>query len=121
MRVNALPSTGKSSKQTQQRSLLVVVGLGGGGLELRLSPCPMEELDAVDVVSLALAVASLGSLGFEERACESITVATAPGNEKTMHHFFPRLRGGICRVFQERKNDGIKTTNERVSKLDHTW
>ena len=52
MRANALPSTGKSSKQTQQGSLLVVVG-PGGGLELRLSPCPMELLDAVDVASLA--------------------------------------------------------------------
>ena len=60
---------------------MVAVGLGGGGLELRLSPCPMEELDAVDVVSVALAVVSLGSLGslgslsFEARAVESIPVA----------------------------------------------
>ena len=73
MRVNALPSTGKSSKQTQQGSLLAVGGLSGVGLELRLSPCPMEELDAVDVVSVALSVASLGSSGFEEPARESIT------------------------------------------------
>ena len=61
MRANVLQSTCKSSKQTQQRSLLVAVGPGGGGLEERRSPCPMEELDAVDVVSFALAVVSLGS------------------------------------------------------------
>ena len=52
----------------------MVVGLGGGGLELRLSPCPMEELDAVDVVSVALAVASLGSSGFEALVFEPIPV-----------------------------------------------
>ena len=39
----------------------MVGGPGGGGLELRLSPCPMEGLDAVDVVSFALAVVFLGS------------------------------------------------------------
>jgi hypothetical protein len=63
--------------------LLVVVGLvvGGGGLEPRLSPCPMAELDAVDVVSFALAVVlSIGSMGFEELAFESIPVATLVGN-----------------------------------------
>ena len=75
MRVNALLSTGKSSKQTQQRSLLVVVGPdGGGGLELRLSPCPMEGLDAVDVVSFALAVVFLGSKAL---VSDSILVAMA--------------------------------------------
>ena len=78
MRANVLKSTCKSSKQTQQRSLLVVGG-AGGGLELRLSRCPMEELDAVDVVSFALTVGSLGSLGFEVLVVESIPVATAPG------------------------------------------
>ena len=56
----------------------MVVGLvvGGGGLELRFSPCATEELDAVDVVSFKLRVDSLGSLGFEEPAFESIPVAT---------------------------------------------
>ena len=49
--------------------------VGGGGLELRLSPCATEELDAVDVVSFALSVVSLGSLGFEEPAFEFIPVA----------------------------------------------
>ena len=58
----------------------MVVGLGGGGLEPRLSPCPMEELDAVDVVSSALAVDSLGSLGFAALLFESIPEATALGN-----------------------------------------
>ena len=56
---------------------MVVVGFVGGGLELRLSPCATEELDAVDVVSFALTVVSLGSLGFEEPAFEFIPVATA--------------------------------------------
>ena len=74
MRANAQKSTGKSSKQTQQRSLLVVVGPGGGGLELRLSPCPMEGLDAVDVVSFALAVVFLGSKAL---VSDSILVAMA--------------------------------------------
>ena len=56
--------------------LVVVVDGDGGGLEPRLSRCPIEELDAVDVVSSALAVVSLGSLGFEELVVESIPVAT---------------------------------------------
>ena len=59
--------------------LVVVVDGGGGGLEPRLSRCPTEELVAVGVVSVALAVVSLGSLGFEELVVESIQVATAPG------------------------------------------
>ena len=55
---------------------VVVVGVVvGGGLELRLSPCATEELDAVDVASCALAVMSLGALGFEELVFESIPVA----------------------------------------------
>ena len=77
----------------------MVVGLvvgGGGGLELRLSPCATEELDAVDVVSFALSVVSLGSLGFEEPAFEFIPVATALGNglivDFTFRNF-PRERG----------------------------
>ena len=53
---------------------VVVVGAGGGGLELRLSPWSMEELDAVDGTSLALTVVSLGSLGFEALVFESIPV-----------------------------------------------
>jgi hypothetical protein len=56
--------------------LLVVVGPGGGGLEPRLSPCPMEELDAVDDVSCALAVVSLGSLDFNAFVFESIPVSS---------------------------------------------
>jgi len=58
--------------------LVVVVDGGGGGLEPRLSRCPTEELVAVGVVSVELAVVSLGSLGFEELVVESIPVATAP-------------------------------------------
>ena len=77
MRVNALLSTGKSSKQTQQGSLLAVVGPGGGGLELRLSPCPMAGLDAVDVVSFAPAFASLGS---KVLVSDSILAAMGSGN-----------------------------------------
>ena len=58
----------------------MVVGPGGGGLEPRLSPCPMEELDAVGFVSFALAVVlSLGSMGFEELAFESIPLARLSG------------------------------------------
>ena len=56
--------------------MLVVVGLGGGGLEPRLSLCPMAELDAVDVVSCALTVVSLGSLGFAALLFEFIPVAS---------------------------------------------
>ena len=55
----------------------MVVGPGGGGLEPRLSSCPLEELDAVVVVSCALAVVSLGPLGCEEVVFGSIPVATA--------------------------------------------
>ena len=57
----------------------MVGGPGGGGLEERRSPCPMAGLETVDVVSFALAVGSLGSLGFEVLVVESIPVATAPG------------------------------------------
>ena len=67
---------------------------GAGSTHYLLSPCPMEELDAVDVVSVALAVASLGSLGFEVLVFESIPVATAPGPGKSLKkrslYFFPR-------------------------------
>jgi hypothetical protein len=71
--------------------LLVVVGFGLGGLELRLSPSPMEELDAVDVVSCALAIISLGSLGFEALVFESIPVARLCGerlNVRSVLSFF---------------------------------
>ena len=85
--------------------MLVVVRPGGGGLEPRLSPCPMEELDAVDVVSSALAVDSLGSLGVAALLFESISVATTLGNGSGQRlgndfvgYHVPRLRGGICRV-----------------------
>ena len=57
----------------------MVVGFGGGGSQERLSPCPMAELDAVDVGSFTLTVVSLGSPGFEELVFESIPVAAAPG------------------------------------------
>ena len=58
----------------------MVVGLGGGGSQERLSPCPMAELDAVDDVgSFTLTVVSLGSPGVEELVFESIPVAAAPG------------------------------------------
>ena len=59
--------------------MLAVVDPGGGGVEPRLSLCPMAEFDAVDVVLCAVAVVSLGLLGFEELAIGSIPVATAPG------------------------------------------
>ena len=79
--------------------MLVVAELVvGGGLELRLSPCATEELDAVDVVSFALSVVSLGSLGSEEPAFEFIPVATALGNGLIVRIHFHRievLRGGI--------------------------
>ena len=57
---------------------VVVGGGGGGGFELRLSSCPVATLDAVGVVSFALADVSLGSLGFEALVFNSIPVATAP-------------------------------------------
>ena len=61
--------------------MVVVVGVvGGGGLEERLSPCATEELDAVGVVSCALPVVSLGSMGFAALLFESIPVATTLGN-----------------------------------------
>ena len=46
-----------------------------GGLEQRLSPCPIEEL-ADDGFSFALAV----SLGFNALESESISVVTSLGN-----------------------------------------
>jgi hypothetical protein len=73
MRENVAASTCKSSKQTQQCSLLVVVkvvvGLGGGGLEPRLFPCPTEELvDEVDFFTVAV-------LDFKALVFASIPVA----------------------------------------------
>ena len=57
----------------------VVVG-GGGGFELRLSPCPMAGLDAVDVVSFASAVVSLGSKAL---IADSIVAAMALWQDET--------------------------------------
>ena len=75
MRENASQSTGKSSKQTQHRSASLC---GCDGL---VDDDPAEEdddfevdLDAVDVVSFALAVVSVALLS------KSISVATAPGS-----------------------------------------
>ena len=56
---------------------MVVGPDGGGGLELRLSPCPMAGLDAVDVVSFAPAFASLGS---KVLVSDSILAAMAPAD-----------------------------------------
>jgi len=69
---------------------VVVVGAGGGGLELRLS-CATEELDVADVVSFKLRVVSLGSLGSEEPAFEFIPVATALGNGLIVDFTCPQL------------------------------
>ena len=76
MRANVLQSTGKSSKQTQHRSACLC---GCAGL-VDDDPADEEddfevELDAVDVVSFALAV---GSLAFNALVSESILVAVAP-------------------------------------------
>ena len=77
----------------------MVVGFGGGGgLEPRLSPCSMEELDAVDVVSCALAVVSSG---FNALAPDSILAATAPVTWPWVIHeqlFVVFFAGGIWRV-----------------------
>ena len=71
---------------------VVVVGVVGGGLEPRLSPCATEELDAVDVVSCALAVVSSG---FNALAPDSILAATAPVTWPWVIHeqLFPLSRG----------------------------
>ena len=101
---------------------MVVVGLvvGGGGLELRLSPCATEELDAVDVVSCVLAVVSLGSMSCEAFFFESIPVArlwaTSILNVRSVCFLFLRYRfsfveeGGICRVL---KYGGSGETQDR--------
>jgi len=79
MRVNFILSTCRSSKQTQHRSASLCGCAGCGGL---VDDDPAEEddnfevdLDAVDIVSFALAVVSLG---FKVLASDSILVATAP-------------------------------------------
>ena len=76
MRTNVLLSTGKSSKQTQHRSACLC---GCAGL---VDDDPAEEdddfeveLEAVDVVSCALAVVSSGSKAL---VSDSILAATAP-------------------------------------------
>jgi len=62
---NVAASTCKSSKQTQQCSLLVVVKVVGGGLEPRLFPCPTEELvDEVELFFFAVAVLDFKALVF---------------------------------------------------------
>ena len=76
MRANALLSTGKSSKQTQHRS----ASLCGCAGSVEDDPADEEDdfevdLEAVDVVSCALAVVSLG---FKALVSDSILVATAP-------------------------------------------
>ena len=89
--------------------------VGGGGLELRLSPCATEELDAVDVVSCAVAVVSLGPLGFEELVSElvseSMTVARRNGER------FEREKGGKSVVLSEAnsKNKSCVLVPGRVS------
>jgi hypothetical protein len=76
MRPNVILSTCKYSKQTQHRSACLC---GCAGL-VEDDPADEEddfevELDAVDVVSFALAV---GSLGFNALVSDSILVAVAP-------------------------------------------
>jgi len=78
MRENAAQSTGKSSKQTQHVSTSLC---GCGGL-VDDADDPAEEdvdfevdLDAVDVVSFALVVVSLG---FKALVSDSILAAMAP-------------------------------------------
>ena len=94
-----------------------VVGGGGLGLEPRLSLCATEELDAVDVVSSALAVVSLGSLGFEELVFESIPVATALGL-CGVGHVFMTLGVRCCAVS---KADRIHTGTCRDSYYIHRY
>ena len=76
MRIKAASSTCKSSKQTQHVSASLC---GCAGL---VDDDPAEgdddfELGAVDVVSFALAVVSVG---FKALVSKSISVATAPGS-----------------------------------------
>ena len=66
-----------------KEDVVVGGGGGGGGFELRLSSCPVATLNAVGVVSFALADVSLGSPGFEALVFNSIPVAAAPGNSLT--------------------------------------
>ena len=92
MHANALKSTGKSSKQTQHASASLC---GCGGLVL-VDDDPAEEeddfeveLDAVDVVSFALAVVSLGSKAL---VSDSILAAMALRQDVGVgsFYFFPR-------------------------------
>ena len=100
MRANAIASTCKSSKQTQHASASL---FGCGGL---VNDDPMEEeddfeveLDAVDVVSFALAVVSLGS---KVLVSDSIRGNGAPimRGRRFFFNLFSSsfLEGGICRV-----------------------
>ena len=80
--------------------VVVVVGLGGDGLRLRLSPCATEELDAVDVVSCAVAVVSLGPLGFEELVSELVSESMrSQGVQRRKVR--TRKRGKECRIISE--------------------
>ena len=95
--------------------MLLVVGFGLGGLEERLSPSPMEELDAVDVASCALAVVFSGSPGFEEPAFESIPVATALATALVSSF----KRGHMpCPKLNENNGRGQETERRRGG---HTW
>ena len=109
---------GKFSKQRQQCSLAVVVV---GGLEPRRSPCPTEELDGVDavgVVSCALAVVSFKALGFE-----SISVATVVLGYPC-HASVPFLssgRGLRCRFLEDfdHSQSLVPTLSTCLSKFEH--
>ena len=81
-------------------------------MEPRLSPCPREELDAVDVVAAALAV---DSLGFNVLVSDSILVATAPvtwawpcRNLTVILIYFS------CRGYMPCSKNGRKTTDDHV-------
>ena len=110
MRPNAALSTCKSSKQTQHVS---ASSWGCCGLLVDDDPAEEDddvevELEAVDVVSCALAVVSVG---FKALLSKSISVATAPGScevDKYIYLLLDRLFdcrvaallivGGNCRV-----------------------
>ena len=76
MRANVLQSTCKSSKQTQHRSACLCGCAGLGDDDPAKEDVVFEvDLEAVDVVSCALAVVSLG---FKALVSGSILMATAP-------------------------------------------
>ena len=107
MRANVAASTCRSSKQTQQCSLLVVVkvvvGLGGGGLEPRLFPCPTEELvDEVELFFFAVTV-----LDFKALVFASIPVAA--------WHWGEGFRTPANVIFFQKVKGSLKGTHSRVS------